>query len=86
MFVVEVRPYTSVLVLDVILEARTREHLLGHLELQCLKDSLILEESRKLYVRHQLLHVYQGQAHKLKHLLEERVFFLILLEGPMHHR
>ena len=85
MLVVKVRPNAPVLILDVILEARALEHFFGHLELQCLKDRLILEESRKLYARHQLLHVYQGQAHKLEHLLQERVFFLILLEGPVHH-
>ena len=45
MLVVKVRPNAPVLILDVILEAGALEHFFGHLELQCLEDRLILEES-----------------------------------------
>lgn len=51
-------------------------NVLGNLELEGLKDSLIVEVARKFYISHKLTHIYKGESNELEHLLQETLLVI----------
>jgi len=67
MFVVEVSPDASMLILYITFDNATCQDFFCNLELERFKDLMVFKESREFNVRHQLFHVDERKANELKH-------------------
>ena len=51
-------------------------NVLSNLELEGLKDSLIVEVARKFNISNKLAHIDEGKSNKLEHLLQETLLVI----------
>jgi hypothetical protein len=81
MLEIELSSDTSIFKFYIFLKFVLTQNFLCHLELESLKNGLIVEKARKFDISHQFFHIDQRQSHKFKHFFQKFLFFSLFLRA-----